>query len=76
MKKLTGMKCIMMVLIAFAGLGIEAAFAFLIEPIVYGSSMNNWNTFQNIVHWIITCFSWGFVSYFIINLSKKNMGLI
>lgn len=74
MKKLTGMKCIMFVLIAFAGLGIEVALAFLIEPIVYGSSMNNWNTFQNIAHWIITCISWGFVSYFIINLSKKKYG--
>lgn len=74
MKNLTGMKCIMFVLIAFAGLGIEVALAFFIEPIVYGSSMNNWNTFQNIVHWIITCISWGFVSYFIIDLSKKKYG--
>lgn len=74
MKNLTGIKCMMFVLIAFAGLGIEVALAFLIEPIVYGSSMNNWNTLQNIVHWIITCISWGFVSYFIINLSKKKYG--
>lgn len=74
MKKLTGIKCLMFVLIAFLGLGIEVILAFLIEPLLYGSSMNNWTTFENIVHWILTCISWGFVGYFIINLSKKKYG--
>lgn len=74
MKKLTGIKCIIFALIAFAGLGIEVILAFLIEPILYGSTINSWNTIQNIIHWSLTCISWGFVCYFIINSAKKNYG--
>lgn len=74
MKKLTGMKCIMFVLMAFVGFEIEVMLAFFIEPILYGSSMNNWNTFENIVHWILTCISWGLTGHFIVNLSKKKYG--
>ena len=47
---------------AFAGLGLEVVYAFLLEPLLYGASMEGWNTWQTIVHWIITCISWGLVA--------------
>lgn len=59
-------------LYAFAGLGIEAIYAFLLEPFIYGSTMKNWNTSQNIIHWIITCITWGIVTFVIINYSKRE----
>ena len=57
---------------AFAGLGLEVVYAFLLEPLLYGASMEGWNTWQTIVHWIITCISWGPVSYTHLDVYKRQ----
>ena len=50
-------------LYAFAGLGIEALLAFLIEPFLYGGALSEWSVLQNIAHWVITCILWGVVIF-------------
>ena len=61
-------------LYAFAGLGIEVLLAFLIEPLIYGCSMNEWSTAQNISHWVITCICWGLSCLFLTKASKNKYG--
>lgn len=59
---------------AFAGLGIELIYVFLLEPIIYGFQMTDWNVGQNIIHWIITCITWGIITYIILKVSKRRYG--
>ena len=46
-------------LMAFACLGIELLLAFVLEPLLYGRSMNEWSDLQSISHWVLTCICWG-----------------
>lgn len=71
-KKITGWDYLSYALLAFGGLGLEALLAFVLEPALYGASMNEWTTLQNILHWIITCILWGMVSIWLIKAAKKN----
>lgn len=71
-KKITGWDYFSLGMLAFAGLGLEALYAYLLEPMIYGVAMQEWNTSQTIVHWIITCISWGIVGYLLILTSKKK----
>ena len=67
-----GWKYCVIALLAFAGLGLEVLIGLVIEPVLYGVQMGEWNTWQNIIHWIITCIVWGIVTYFLIRYSKKK----
>ena len=60
---------------AFAGLGLEVVYAFLLEPLLSGASMEGWNTWQTIVHWMITCISWGLVAAWVLRTGEKKYGL-
>lgn len=71
-KKITGWDYLSYALLAFGGLGLEALLAFLLEPMIYGASMNEWSTIQNIIHWIVTCIMWGTVCSLLIKAAKKN----
>lgn len=51
-------------LYAFAGLGMEVIYAYLLEPIIYGGSMENWSAGQTICHWIVTCITWEYLLMF------------
>ncbi|MCR4867817.1 MAG: hypothetical protein K5921_12890 [Lachnospiraceae bacterium] len=68
----TGFFYLLLVLIAFAGLGLEAVLAFVIEPPLYGCEMKSWNVTQNVLHWIMTCIIWGLVSFSVIWLARKR----
>ena len=59
-------------LYAFAGLGIEVILAFVLEPLLYGCAMNDWSTFQNISHWVITCICWGVICFMLIKSAKNK----
>lgn len=69
-----GINYMCLVLFAFAGLGIESIYAFLLEPIIYGHQMADWNVLQYIIHWIITCITWGIITYLIVDVSKRSYG--
>lgn len=58
-------------LTAFGGLGLEALYAYLLEPIVYGCEMQDWNAWQVILHWTITCITWGVV-YHVYLINKRE----
>ena len=62
---------LLMVLIAFAGLGFEAVLAFMIEPLLYGCDMKSWSVTQNVIHWILTCIVWGLTGFLVIRLAKR-----
>lgn len=59
-------------LLAFGGLGTEAIYAFLFEPIIYGAQMSDWTTLQIICHWILTCFTWGIFAFLLCRCSKQK----
>lgn len=59
-------------LFAFAGLGMEVLYAYLLEPLIYGCGMEEWNTIQTIMHWIITCITWIIVGILIIKNAKRK----
>lgn len=58
-EKQKGMDYIWLALTAFGGLGLEALYAYLLEPLAYGCGMQDFKTWQVILHWIITCSTWG-----------------
>lgn len=57
-------------LIAFGGLGVEALYAYLLEPVLYGASMENWSTMQTIIHWVLTCITWGIFAFVLIRKAE------
>ncbi len=59
-------------MLAFAGIGLEALLAFLIEPLIYKTQMKEWSVGQNILHWCITCLLWGIVAVLLIRFSKNK----
>ncbi len=72
MKKVTGTNFLVLALLAFAGLGLELLLAFVIEPVLYGTSMREWSDLQNILHWTFTCILWGGVGFGLQKLAKKK----
>ncbi len=71
-KEATGRDYLNLALFAFAGLGVEVIYAYIIEPAIYGGSMQEWSVVQTILHWIITCITWGFIAYFIVKYTYKK----
>ncbi|HEX3022485.1 MAG TPA: hypothetical protein VHP81_08850 [Lachnospiraceae bacterium] len=72
--RVKGINYMLLALNAFAGLGVEVIYALLLEPIIYGKQMNEWNVSQSIIHWIITCITWGVITYIIVKTSKTRFG--
>ncbi len=73
-KKGKGWDYFSLALYAFAGLGIEVLLAFFLEPFIYGCSMNEWSSAQNISHWVITCICWGLGCLFLTKAAKSQYG--
>ncbi len=72
MKKISGFNFLLLALCAFGGLAIEALYAFLFEPVLYGAQMQDWTTLQVIIHWIITCITWGIVAFLLIRVANRK----
>lgn len=73
-KKASGIHFLLLAILAFAGIGLEVVLAFGIEPLIYGTPLNEWSDLQAIVHWIVTCTLWGAVSFGIVRLAKNKYG--
>ena len=69
-----GLDYLSLALYAFGGLGIEAIYAFMLEPMIYGKQMADWSVSQNIIHWVVTCITWGIITWLIIRYSKQKYG--
>ena len=72
--KEAGWKYLLLAFGAFIGLGLEALYAFLLEPMIYGKQMNEWTTSHTISHWIITCITWGLAAFILIRIAKSKTG--
>ena len=68
----TGSDFLSLGLYSFAGLGVEAFYAYLLEPILYNAPMQDWSTVQIISHWILTCITWGFIAFILIKKSREK----
>lgn len=62
------------VLLIFASICIEFIYGLLLEPLIYGVQVQSWSSRQMIIHWIITCLSWGISLYFILLYAKGKVG--
>lgn len=76
-KKIKGMDYLGLGLYAFGGLGMEILYAYLLEPMLYGGPMQGWSPVQMIMHWILTCITWGIFAAVLIRTSgtKYNFPL-
>lgn len=59
-------------LCAFGGLGMEVVYAFMLEPLLYGVPMQEFSAWQTILHWIITCITWGIFACVLIKKSGEK----
>ena len=59
---------------AFAGLGIEGLYAYLIEPLLYGHSLKEFTITECIIHWSVTIITWLAVACFLLKSAKKSLG--
>lgn len=73
-KEVKGMNYMWLALTAFGGLGLEMLYAYLLEPMIYGCKMQDWKTWHTILHWIITCITWGIVALYTVKSAKKDCG--
>ena len=71
-EKITGGDYLSLGLYAFAGLGMEVLYAYLLEPVLYGAPMQDWSDVQIILHWILTCITWGAFAFILIQKSDKK----
>lgn len=62
-----------LVLLVCASICIEVVYGFLLEPLIYGTPLSGWSSNQMIIHWTITCFSWGIALYFILLYAKRKL---
>lgn len=74
MKKESGIKYLILAVLAFASVGLELLLAFGAEPVLYGGAISQWTDMQNIMHWIFTCILWGTASWLMISFAKKKYG--
>lgn len=72
MNRKKGTDYLWLALYAFCGLGMEALYAYLLEPILYGTPMQEWSAAQIVIHWIITCATWGLFAAVLIRKSGSK----
>lgn len=75
MNKKMGWNFLSLAVTAFGGLGVELLYAFILEPFLYGAQMGNWSDGQTIVHWILTCATWGGIGIWLVRAADKNYSL-
>lgn len=69
----SGWEYFWLALYAFAGLGIEMIYAFLLEPAIYGYGIEHFTTGQSVLHWVITCITWLTAAFLINRYSVRKL---
>ena len=72
-KKITSWSFFWLAMDAFLGLGLEIVIL-LAEIQVYGQGLDKMNTWQNLLHWGLTCLAWGTMTFYLLNQSNKKYG--
>lgn len=57
---------------AFLALGCEGVLAFGIEQNLYGCTIKQFNTWQTILHWVLTYIIWGAFAFYICRSASKQ----
>ena len=64
-------------MVAFFALGCEGILAFAIEENLYGCTIKQFNTWQSILHWVLTYIIWGAFAFHVCrSTSKKGYELL
>ena len=48
-------------------------YAFLLEPLIYGHSINEFTTIECIIHWLLTIITWITVAFLILRDARKKL---
>ena len=72
MKEISGGKYMRLALLAVVVFCLEFVLAFMVEPFIFGVSLNDYSTLQFIAHWTTTCIVWGLVGWWIIVTAKNK----
>ncbi len=67
-----GINFLLLSLGVFCGISLEVLYGFFLEPAIYGTQMDEWTTAQGIIHWTITCISWGLVAWMLVKRAKEK----
>jgi membrane protease YdiL (CAAX protease family) len=59
----------------FGVIGFELLWGYVIEPFMYQRGVKDFNTWQMIVHWVVTCLAWGLGALLVVKECKKKSGL-
>ncbi len=59
----------------FGVIGFELLWGFVVEPFLYKRGVNDFNTWQMIVHWVVTCAAWGFGALLVVKECRKKSGV-
>ena len=70
--KVSGFSFLLLALGAFAGVATEFIWAYLVMPAIFGASFDAWETVPAIVHWVITCITWGAVAFVLIKIAREK----
>lgn len=73
-EKKLGAQYFSLALSAFGGLGLEMLYAYLLEPAIYGHGLSDFTPMQSILHWIITCITWGIIAFLLLRYANRKLG--
>lgn len=59
----------------FGVIGFELLWGFVVEPFLYQRGVNDFNTWQLILHWVVTCSAWGLGALLVVKECKKKSNL-
>jgi len=59
---------------ACGGLGLEMLYAYLLAPAIYGHALSDFTSMQSILHWIVTCITWGITAFLLLRYAKRELG--
>ena len=71
-KKVSGLSFLLLALCAFAGIATEMIHVLFTMPVIFGASGDDWTTAQSIIHWIITCITWGFITFVLVRVADRK----
>lgn len=68
----TGFIYLLLALGIFLCACVEGIYGYLLEPLIFKASINGAGKMQNIIHWVVTCVSWGFFAKLFIHIAQTK----
>lgn len=59
----------------FGVIGFELLWGFGLEPLIYQRGVKEFNTWQMILHWVVTCAAWGLGAFLVVKECRNKSGL-